>query len=230
MNPQWVGYDKQRTIDFYRELERRVDTWPEVQSTSLAFSAPLGLIGSGETVYVEGRTVDPDEQAPSIGYNTVSPSYFETMQISMVRGRAFRDSDTETAPLIAIVNQTMAKRYWPNQDPLGKRFRMGSSDSPLVEVVGVAHDSKYLFVVEGSLPYFYVPTTQLFSSLRVLQIRSSIDPERLMTRVQQEVHTLDPAMPVSFQTMGDAVEGAQGFFFCASEQFKPGRWDCWDCF
>ncbi len=60
MNPQWVGYDKQRTIDFYRELERRVQAWPDVQSAGLAFSAPLGLIGGGDTVYIEGRTVDPE--------------------------------------------------------------------------------------------------------------------------------------------------------------------------
>jgi predicted permease len=212
MNPQWVGYDRQRTNDFYRELERRVRSWPEVQSASLAFSAPLGLIGSGESVYIEGRTVDPGEQAPSVGYNTVDESYFDTMKIAILRGRGFRDSDTETAPLVAIVNQTMAKRYWPNQDPIGKRFRMQSLDSPLVEVVGVAHDSKYLFVVEGSLPYFYVPFTQLFSSMRVLHIRSLVDPQTLSNRLQQEVSALDPAMPVSVQTMAAAVDGAQGFF------------------
>jgi predicted permease len=212
MNPQWVGYDKQRTVDFYRELERRVKAWPEVQSAGLAFSAPLGLIGSGETVYIEGRAVDPNEQPPSVGYNTVDASYFDTMQISILRGRAFRDSDTETSTLVAIVNQTMAKRYWPNQDPIGKRFRMDTPESPLVEVVGVAHDSKYLFVVEGSLPYFYVPFDQLFAAMRVLHIRSTIDPGTLSTRLQQEVSALDPAMPVSLQTMNAAVEGAQGFF------------------
>ena len=212
MNPQWVGYDRQRTNDFYRELERRVRSWPEVQSACLAFSAPLGLIGSGESIYIEGRTVDPGEQAPSVGYNTVDEAYFDTMKIAMLRGRVFRDSDSETAPLVAIVNQTMAKRYWPNQDPIGKRFRMQSLDAPLVEVVGVAHDSKYLFVVEGSLPYFYVPFTQLFSSMRVLHIRSLVDPQTLSNRLQQEVRALDPAMPVSVQTMAAAVDGAQGFF------------------
>jgi len=212
MNPQWVGYDRQRTNDFYRELERRVKAWPEVQSAGLAFSAPLGLIGSGESVYIEGRTVDPGEQAPSVGYNTVDESYFDTMKIAILRGRAFRDSDTETAPLVAIVNQTMAKRYWPNQNPIGKRFRMQSLESPLVEVVGVAHDSKNLFVVEGSLPYFYVPFTQVFSSMRVLHIRSLVDPQTLSNRLQQEVSALDPVMPVSVQTMAAAVDGAQGFF------------------
>jgi len=207
-----VGYDRQRTIDFYSELERRVQSWPDVQSAGLAFSAPLGLIGGGDTVYIEGRAVDSSEQPPLVGYNTVDPQYFDTMRISILRGRPFHDTDTDATRLVTIVNQTMAKRYWPNQDPIGKRFRMGSAESPLMEVVGVAHDSKYLFVVEGSLPYFYVPFTQVFSSMRVLHIRSLVDPQTLETRVQQEIHALDSAMPVSFSTMNAAVSGAQGFF------------------
>jgi len=222
MNPQWVGYDKQRTIDFYRELERRVQGWPEVQSAGLAFSAPLGLIGAGDTVYIEGRSVDPSEQAPLVGYNTVDTTYFDTMRISILRGRGFRDSDTEGTRLVTIVNQTMAQRYWPNQDPIGKRFRMDSAESPLMEVVGVAHDSKYLFVVEGSLPYFYVPFTQVFASMRVLHIRSLVDPATLSTRVEQEVHALDPAMPVSFQTLDGAVAGAQGFFLLRVGAIQAG--------
>jgi len=222
MNPQWVGYDRQRTIDFYREVERRVQSWPEVQSAALAFSAPLGLIGSGQTVYVEGRAVDRDEQPPSVGYNTVDTSYFDTMRIPILRGRAFQDSDTEATRLVAIVNQTMAKRYWPNQDPIGKRFRTESPESPLVEVVGVSKDSKYLFVVEGSLPYFYVPFSQLFSSMRVLHIRSLVDAETLNNRVEREIHALDRVMPVSFQTMTQAVNGAQGFFLLRVGAIQAG--------
>jgi predicted permease len=222
MNPQWVGYDKQRTIDFYNELERRVKAWPDVQSASLAYAAPLGLIGGGDTVYVEGRTVDPDEQPPSVGYNTVDASYFDTMRIPILRGRAFQDSDTEATRLVAMVNQTMAQRYWPNQDPIGKRFRIGSAAAPLVEIVGVAHDSKYIFVVEGSLPYFYVPFTQLSSSMRVLHVRSLVDPETLISRVEQEVHALDPVMPVSFQTMDGVVAGAQGFFLLRVGAIQAG--------
>jgi len=212
MNPEWIGYDMQHAKDFYRELERRVKTWPEVQSVTYAFSAPMGLIGTGDSVYVEGHPVNPDEQAPTIGYNTVGTSYFETMRMAVVRGRAFQDSDTEAAPLVAVVNQTMAHRYWPNQDPIGKRFRMKSAESPLIEIVGVAHDSKYIAVFEGSLPNFYVPFNQVFSSMRTLQVRSRVDPEVLNTRLEREIHALDPNMPVSLQTMEGAMDGAQGFF------------------
>jgi predicted permease len=146
MNPRWAGYDQQRTKDFYRELERRVRAWPEARSVSLAYSSPLGFIGAGRTVYIEGRPVVPGEQPALMGFNPVDEDYFETMQIPILRGRAFRESDDETGVRVAIVNQTMASRYWPGQDPLGKRFHAETPDSPLWEVVGVARDSKYLAV------------------------------------------------------------------------------------
>jgi putative ABC transport system permease protein len=147
-----------------------------------------------------------------IGFNTVDSAYFETMRMPIVRGRAFRESDTETTPLVAVVNETMARRYWPGQDPIGKRFRRGLADSPFIEIVGVAHDSKYIAVFEGSLPFFYVPFTQVFSAMRTLQVRSSVDPETLNTRLEREIHALDPNMPVTIQTMDGVLNGGQGFF------------------
>jgi putative ABC transport system permease protein len=189
-----------------------VKPWPEVRSVTLAYSAPMGLIGAGDAVYIEGHPLNRDEQPPVIGFNTVSSSYFETMKMSVVRGRPFHDSDTESTPLVAVVNETMARRYWPDQDPIGKRFRRGTPESPPIEVAGVARDSKYIAVFEGSLPYFYVPFTQVFSSMRTLQIRSRVDPATLNTRVEREIHVLDPAMPVSVQTMEQVLDGAQGFF------------------
>jgi putative ABC transport system permease protein len=89
---------------------------------------------------------------------------------------------------------------------------MGTPTTPYLEVIGVAHDGKYLFVVEGGSPYFYVPFTQVSSSMRTLQIRSTVDPELLNTRLEREIHAMDPAIPVSLQTMEGAVDGAQGFF------------------
>jgi len=132
--------------------------------------------------------------------------------MQVVRGRAFRESDTETTPLVAVVNETMAHHFWPHQDPIGKRFRRGPADSPLIEIVGIAHDSKYMAVFEGSLPFFYVPFTQVFSAMRTLQVRSSVDPESLNMRVEREIHALDPNMPVTIQTMDGVLDGGQGFF------------------
>ena len=213
MNPLWAGYDVQRTQDFYLELERRVRAWPEARSVSLAFSVPLGPVAAaGQTVFIEGRPAAPGQQPPFAGCNYVDPGYFETLRIPLLRGRAFLDSDSETAPRVAVVNRAMADRYWPNQNPIGKRFHATSQDTPWLEVVGVAGDSKYLTVIEPPLPYFYVPLAQNYQSMRVLQVRTSVAPESLSARLEQEIRTLDPTMPVNdLETMTRALSGLQGF-------------------
>jgi len=212
MDPEWAGYDRQRTNDFFRELERRVQALPGVQSASLAFSVPLGYYNNAQNVYIEGRADNPDSQPLVIGANMVDASYFDTMQIRIVRGRAFTESDDEHAPRAAIVNQTMAARYWPNQEALGKRFHTGSPESPLWQVVGVAQDGKYVAVYESQIPYLYVPLAQSYSSMRVLQVRSQADPDELRARVEREIHALDSDMPITdLQTMQRALNGLGGF-------------------
>jgi putative ABC transport system permease protein len=163
-------------------------------------------------VHIDGQPIQPGEQAPVVGCNFIDGDYFETMQIPIVRGRAFRESDSETAPLVAIVNQTMADRFWPNQNPIGKRFHGRTPDSPLMEVVGVAKDSKYLALFEQSLPYIYIPSEQSFGPNRVLQIRSTIEPEGLRGRLRLEIQKLDADMPIAdLQTMRQSLAGAYGF-------------------
>src|SRR5205814_679070 len=118
----------------------------------------------------------------------------------------------ETAPLVAIVNQTMASRLWPKQDPIGKRFHLRTKDGPPTEVVGVARDSKYLAVFEGALPYLYLPQAQNYGSMHVLQIRSSVPPATLSSRLRREIEALDGNVPVAdVQTMNRSLGGAFGF-------------------
>ncbi|HEY1239250.1 MAG TPA: ABC transporter permease [Bryobacteraceae bacterium] len=211
LNPRWAGYDDPRTKDFYRELKRRVEAWPGVGSASLAFSTPMGMYGIGLAVEVKERPVPPDQQIPVIGCNYVDTNYFATMGIPILRGRTFRESDNEAAPRVAIINQTMAKRFWPHQDAIGKHFHAGPSEAPPTEVIGVARDGKYLAIFESPLLYFYLPDTQYFNTMRVLHIRSSLAPESLRSRVEREVQTLDPNMPVAdLRTMARILDGPQG--------------------
>jgi predicted permease len=212
MDPSWAGYNEQRTKDFYRELERRVAGLPGIQSASLAFSEPMGYYNLGRVVFIEGRAADPTTQPPLIGCNLVDPPYFQTLQTRILQGRAFLDSDDEHAPPVAVVNQTMAARFWPGQDPLGKRFRAGAADSPLMQVVGVAEDGKYVSVSESQLPHFYLPLAQNYISMRILQVRSLASPEELSARLQREIRVLDPEMPLSdLRTMRRALNGFGGF-------------------
>jgi len=211
LDPDEVGYSHARAMDFYRELERRIRALPGVQSASLAVSVPMGYINNGQAIYPEERPVVPGEQPPMAGCNYIGPGYFETMRIPLVRGRAVLESDSETAPQAAVVNQTMAGRFWPNQDPIGKRFRIRHDGSPW-EVVGVAHDSKYLAVFEHPLPYFYLPLAQTGVTMRTLQVRTSVPPESMAARVQREIQSLDPEMPVAdLRTMNQSLAGGFGF-------------------
>lgn len=212
VNPKWAGYDQPRTEAFYRDLKRRVLAWPETRACSLAFSLPLAYYMSAMQVYFDEHPLPAGENPPEIGTNYIDAGYFETMRIPILRGRAFRDSDDERAPLVAIVNQTMAKRFWPDGDPIGKRFHAGSPDAPLTEIVGLARDSKYLAVFEQPLPYFYVPEAQHHEPWRVLQVRTAVPPETLEKRLDREIDALDANVPRSdLRTMTRSLGGAQGF-------------------
>ena len=213
LDPKEVGYDEARTKHFYRDLEARVRALPGVQSASLAFSVPMGHVNDGSSIYVEGRMLASGEQPSVVVYNRVDMPYFDTMRVPLLRGRAFRENDDEEAPLVAIVNQTMAHQFWPNEDPIGKRFSLKSATGPFAEIVGVAADGKYVFIGWDRQPYFYVPLAQNYTPYRALQLRSSVPPETLMTQVQSGVRALDPTMPISdVQTMRQSLSGGNGFF------------------
>lgn len=213
LDPKEVGYDEARTKNFYRDLEEKVRALPGVQSVSLAFSVPMGPVDDGSSVYIEGHTLTPGQPPPIVIYNHVDAPYFDTMRVPLLRGRAFRENDDDKAPLVAIVNQTMAHQFWPNEDPIGKRFSLKSATGPFVQIVGLAGDGRYVFIGWDKEPYFFVPLAQNFAAYRTLQVRSSVPPENLIAPVQNEVRALDPNMPVSdVETMRHSLSGGNGFF------------------
>ena len=173
----------------------------------------MGDIPNKRSVYIEGRPVPPGEHPPNILCNSIGTDYFPVLRIPLVRGRAFTESDDASAPRVAIINQTMARRYWPKEDPIGKRFRVENAVGPLLEIVGVAADGKYQFVAEDVQAFFYVPLAQNFVSRRALQIRSEGPPQLLVSAVQHEIRTLDPDMPLlDARSMKEVLEGNWGFF------------------
>ena len=212
LDPHQVGYDATRTTEFYRELERRLRALPGVQSASQAFSVPMGNYNDGSQVFVENHPLSPGEQPPLVFFNRIGPDFFTTMRTPLMRGRAFTESDNSAALPVAIVNQAMQDRFWPNEDAIGKRFSAKSAAGPFIQVVGVAHDSKLFGYFSGSMPYYYVPFDQNFSSMRIVQLRSSVSPETLISEVQQQIRNLDSEMPISdLQTMRETMAGGNGF-------------------
>jgi predicted permease len=213
LDPREVGYDEARTKTFYHDLEARVRVMPGVQSASLAFSVPMGNVQDGSMIYVEGQPPTPGQPAPIVIYNHVDESYFDTMRVPLLRGRVFGETDNDKAPLVAVINQTMAQQFWPNQDPIGKRFSLTSTTGPFVEVVGLAADGKYIFIGWDYKPYFFVPLAQSYTPYRTLQVRSSLPPESMIAQMQNEVRALDPDMPVTdVETMRQSLGGGNGYF------------------
>jgi putative ABC transport system permease protein len=126
---------------------------------------------------------------------TVGPKYFETMGIPFVRGRNFTEADRENTPPVVVINETMAKRFWPNQDAVGKRFRF-FGDDVLQEVVGVVKDSATQYIGEDPRPVAYLSLLQDFPSQVTLHVRTAGDPSGLLATAQREVQSLDRTMPL----------------------------------
>jgi predicted permease len=213
IDPHQAGYDESRTTAFYRGLESRVRALPGVQSVSLASYVPMGGFPNSRPVSLEGRPTPPGRQAPSVLSNSVDPPYFETMRIILLRGRIFTDADNQTAPRVAIINQTMAARFWPREDPIGKRFSLDADLGPFMEVVGVTGNGKYKTIGEDAAPFIYLPLAQNFASKLTLQVRTLGPPESVAAPVKGQIARLAPELAiVDIATMDQLLAGAFGFF------------------
>jgi macrolide transport system ATP-binding/permease protein len=208
------GLNEQQGREFYRSLEERIRALPGVVSVSQAFSVPMGLITASERPRIENRPLEPGQPEPVLFYNMVSPDYFETLQIPLLRGRVFTKADTEKAAPVAIVNETMAKKFWPNEDVLGKRFKLAGSKAPFMEVVGVVRGGSYKNLIEDPMPYFYVPLEQNYMPLRTIQVRTSVPPESLELQIAAQAQELAPTLPSSgVRTLQQDLEGLNGYLF-----------------
>jgi predicted permease len=166
---------------------------PGIESVAFAAVTPLGYIGySSSPIAVDGYQASPDEQ-PEVEYNQVGPGYLATLGIPLLSGREFARSDDENAPLVAIVNRTMAMRYWAGQDPIGRRLQVKGR---WARVVGVAADSKYESMAETPRPFFYVPLRQDFVRQPELNIRTTQSLQSTLAAVLREVHALDANLPL----------------------------------
>ena len=183
-----AGYDVPQAKTFQDELIDRVRALPGVESAAFARVTPLGYgTYSSTPIAVDGYQPPPEEQ-PTVDYNQVSPDYFATLGIPLLSGREFTRADDENAPLVAIVNQTMAARYWRGQDPIDRRLQVKGR---WARVIGVAADSKYESMRESPKPFFYVPLLQDFVRGPALYIRTTQPLQSISAALLREVHALD---------------------------------------
>jgi macrolide transport system ATP-binding/permease protein len=184
-----AGYNVQRAKIFHTQLFDRVRTLPGVESASLTRVVPFTYtVYSSAAIEVDGYQAVPNEQ-PTVEYNEVAEDYFTTIGIPIVSGREFVRTDDENAPPVAIVNETMAAKYWPGKNALGQRLKVKDR---WLEIVGIAKNANYRTKLETPAPFFYVPLRQNFGVQNSLLIRTREMPGRMMDALAREVHALDP--------------------------------------
>ena len=192
------GYTDERGKVFYQNLLERVGNAPGVASASLAHVIPLGANFSRRGLQrIEDYRPGPTEDIET-GANIVAEGYFRTMGIRLLRGRAFTRADADGATPVVIVNQAFARRYWPDQNPLGKHIAY--SDIP-AEVVGVTETGKYASLSEEDRPFFYIPWRQSYEGNMTLVARTAGPPEQGLTTIQHEAAALDRELPVQLTIM-----------------------------
>jgi predicted permease len=192
-DPFLSGYDESRGREFYRRLVERVRTVPGIQSATLARRLPLTDGGIAfANVVIDGYAPAKDEDM-RLNYETVGPQYFHTMRIPFVHGRDFDERDQEGAPGVVIINETMARRYWPGSDALGRRLKLAKD---WLEIVGVAKDVKNRSLSEAPKPFLYLPLLQDYRSNMILVARTAVEPEKMFQPVRAEVAALDPEIPM----------------------------------
>ncbi len=202
--------EPRQRADFFRRLLDRVGSLAGVEAAGV--STPL-LGGWQTSFYVEGTPVPPPGEGHLTDIGYVSPDYLRAMRIPLLRGRYFTPQDREDAPLVAIVDETFAKKYWPDGDPIGKRLKTGASipsgDQPWRVVVGVVGHVKNYGITEDSRIETYLPYYQDTPPTVTLALRTVGDPENLAAAVRHEVSQLDPEQPIhSVQTMEQYMANA----------------------
>ena len=183
-----AGYDAPRASIFQDNLIDRVRTLPGVESAAYARLTPLGYGAYSETPIAVDGYQPPLEEQPTVEYNQVGPAYFATLGIPLIAGRDFTRADDGNAPLVAIVNRTMQKRYWADQEPISRRLQVKGK---WARVIGVVADSKYGSMREDPKPFFYVPLLQDFTRGPVLNIRTTESLPNISAALLREVHALD---------------------------------------
>ncbi|HKQ78136.1 MAG TPA: ABC transporter permease [Blastocatellia bacterium] len=200
-----VAMTKEQGQAFYRQALERVGGLPGVRSASLTYIAPLGGGGQRRGVQIEGYEPRPNEDL-ELNCNLIGLNYFNTMGIPLALGRDFDARDGESSPGVVIVNEELARRYFPGQNPIGKRLRFGSN-SPYREIIGVARSAKYRQLREAPLPFIYIPLAQEYSSGMTLLTRAVGDPADLAQAVRHEINSLNKDVPVfGVRTMSEQID------------------------
>jgi predicted permease len=214
-DPLMIGYQGRQIVDLYRRMLEDIKSIPGVRSVSLSLTGLLSGLGTNISVVVQGRARRPEDhidRPDGTGWpfmSAVGPDYFETVGMTILRGRGLTVLDEKNAPRVAVINETFARYYFGAENPIGRRFGFGLKDSE-IEIVGVVKDAKYDNLREPALRTFYTPYFQDLSRCcgrTTFQIRTAVDPTQIIAAVRQKVREIDANLPLfNIKTLATQVD------------------------
>lgn len=197
------SYSEARGQQFYKQVTERLRALPGVLDAAIAAYIPMGYDNSLINIFPEGQVIDDKSKTETAWDDEVQPSYFRAAGTPVIQGREFNETDTATAPKVAIVNDTFAKKIWPGQNAIGKHFRT-KKDEADIEVVGVTRTGKYLFLYEQPQLFVYFPLAQHYISGANVFVYTQNDPQSMVSAVRDQIHQLDATLPVFAVTTMEA--------------------------
>src|SRR5512133_1586825 len=186
-------------VRFNNEAQRRIAALPGVQAAGFSTILPLAGTNSDASFAIEGRPSDKNSPSPDEERREVSPDYFRALETSLIKGRFFTNADNADAALVIMVNQTFAKKFWPNEDAVGKRIVMGgmSDDPKWITFVGIVGDIRHFGLDIDPKPEMYVPFAQSAYFTTISVVRSNQAPQVLLAAIRPEIQAIDPAVPLA---------------------------------
>jgi predicted permease len=203
------GYTEAQGRNFHHQVAERIRALPGVLGATVARDRPFGG-GFARSVFIEGQEPPPGGRGVLVQTNHIAPGFFDTLGIPLLRGRDFAETDSQQSPKAMIINEAMANRFWPDQDPIDKRLKL-FGDQDYRQVVGIVADSKYNSLTEPRRPFMYIPLMQEYAPQVNLHVRTSGDSKGMVAALRGEVQAIDPSLSVlNVQTLTDRVHQSLG--------------------
>ncbi len=203
-----LRYPTQKSLaDFYSELDRRVINLPGVSEFGLTTILPMSGKNSDSSFGIEGQVYDDAHPSPDEEIRLATPNYFKVLQIPLLQGRFFNAADKMDAPFVVLINHALAQRYWPNEQPIGKRISLYTGKGKAWgTIVGIVGDIHHKGLDQPVAPEYYVPVAQAPYGSLILAVRSTQDPRSLTNSIRQTLQAIDPTLPLAHvRTMEQVV-------------------------